>query len=259
MIKAIFFDIDGTLVSFKTHKIPDSTLRAVHDVRQKEIKVFIATGRPMPFIDNLGELEYDGIMSVNGACCQEKDGRSIFKSPVDKKDLIRLTEFHNKKPFPIAFATSEQVFLTEKDKRVSDVFQLLNVRATEILPIETCQNMEILQIIAFFPEEEQEYIMGNVLTGCDAHRWHTDFADIISKGNSKSTGIDIMLKHYGFNINEAMAFGDGGNDIPMLSHLKYGIAMGNASDEVKSYANYVTDSVDDDGVAKILDKIEQYT
>ena len=65
--RVIFFDIDGTLVSFKTHQIPQSTLDAVHRVRQQGVKVWIATGRPMPYINNLGDLEYDGIMSVNGA------------------------------------------------------------------------------------------------------------------------------------------------------------------------------------------------
>ena len=56
-IKAVFFDIDGTLVSFKTHRIPQSTLDAVAALRSRGIKVYIATGRPVPFIDNLGELE----------------------------------------------------------------------------------------------------------------------------------------------------------------------------------------------------------
>ena len=49
-----------------------------------------------------------------------------------------------------------------------------------------------------------------------------------------------------------MAFGDGGNDIAMLKHAGVGVAMGNASDEVKGYADMITDSVDDDGIAKIL-------
>ena len=53
MIKAVFFDIDGTLVSFKTHKLPDSTVRALDLLREKGIKVFIATGRQLQSINNL--------------------------------------------------------------------------------------------------------------------------------------------------------------------------------------------------------------
>lgn len=258
MVKAIFFDIDGTLVSFATHAIPQSTLDAVREVRRKGVKVFIATGRPLPFIDNLGPLEYDGIMSVNGALCQTLDGVTIHKSPVDKADLERLIALHSADPFPIACATSDSVFVTEESDKVKAVFGLLDVKATAVRPLEACLDEEVMQIIAFFPVERQAQIMDEVLTGCEAHRWHEDFTDIIAKGNSKSTGIDCILAHYGFSLSEAMAFGDGGNDIPMLSHVPYGIAMGNASDAVKASASFVTDSVDDDGVAKVLSRIEEF-
>ena len=77
-IKAVFFDIDGTLVSFKTHRIPQSTLDAVAALRSRGIKVYIATGRPVPFIDNLGELEYDGMITVTGAHCFTRGGEIIF-------------------------------------------------------------------------------------------------------------------------------------------------------------------------------------
>jgi len=74
----------------------------------------------------------------------------------------------------------------------------------------------------------------------------------IAKGTNKATGIDEICKYYGIDISETMAFGDGGNDIAMLKHAGVGVAMGNASDEVKGYADMITDSVDDDGIAKIL-------
>ena len=66
MIKAVFFDIDGTLVSFKTHKLPDSTVRALDLLREKGIKVFIATGRQLQSINNLGTQEFDGYVTLKG-------------------------------------------------------------------------------------------------------------------------------------------------------------------------------------------------
>ena len=69
MVKAIFFDIDGTLVSFETHKIPASTQEALKALRDKGIKIFIATGRPQCLINNLGDLEFDGYITVNGSYC----------------------------------------------------------------------------------------------------------------------------------------------------------------------------------------------
>ena len=92
----------------------------------------------------------------------------------------------------------------------------------------------------------------SVLPNCEATRWNPLFADVVPKGSSKAIGIDKIIEHYGFSLDETMAFGDGGNDMEMLKHVGIGVAMGNAGDEVKDVADYVTDSVDDDGVWNAL-------
>lgn len=109
-----------------------------------------------------------------------------------------------------------------------------------------------MQVIAFFEEHETEDIMGNILQNCSDSRWHPAFADCVAKGVDKAVGIDKVLEYYGFDLSEAMAFGDGGNDITMLRHVGTGVAMGNASDEVKAAADIVTTSVDEDGISRIL-------
>ena len=78
------------------------------------------------------------------------------------------------------------------------------------------------------------------------------FTDIISRGTSKSRGIDKVLEFYGIKLEDTMAFGDGGNDIPMLKHVNLGVAMGNASDTVQAAADYVTTSVDEEGIMRAL-------
>ena len=72
------------------------------------------------------------------------------------------------------------------------------------------------------------------------------------KGVTKQLGIDKILEHFGLPLETSMSFGDAGNDIPMIKHAAIGVAMGNASDQVKEIADYVTDTVDDDGVYKAL-------
>ena len=67
-----------------------------------------------------------------------------------------------------------------------------------------------------------------------------------------SKGIDEIIRHFGIRLEETMAFGDGGNDVSMLRHAAIGVAMGNAVDEVKEHANYITTSVDEDGIANAL-------
>lgn len=67
MIKAIFFDIDGTLVSFKTHRIPDSAIEAITKAKAKGIRIYISTGRPFPLINNLSDIQHliDGYITAN--------------------------------------------------------------------------------------------------------------------------------------------------------------------------------------------------
>lgn len=90
------------------------------------------------------------------------------------------------------------------------------------------------------------------LPDLSATRWHPNFADINVKGVSKAAGMKVMVDYFGLDISQTVAFGDGGNDIAMLRAAGIGVAMGNASDTVKSNADYVTVSVDEDGVAHAL-------
>ena len=87
-------------------------------------------------------------------------------------------------------------------------------------------------------------------------RWHPAFVDVTAKGNTKQNGIDQIIRHFGIKLEETMAFGDGGNDISMLRHAGIGVAMDNANDNVKAVADYVTTSVDEDGIAHALEQFK---
>ena len=92
MQKALFFDIDGTLVSFTTHKIPDSAVRALARAKENGHKVFIATGRPLCIINNLSQIEHliDGYVTTNGAFCFAGDHiiRQLQFSNADIKTIL---------------------------------------------------------------------------------------------------------------------------------------------------------------------------
>ncbi len=70
MIKALFFDVDGTLVSFKTHKIPERTIQALQMAHDQGVKIFTATGRPRQLLNNIPEVEHlmDGYILTTGRC-----------------------------------------------------------------------------------------------------------------------------------------------------------------------------------------------
>ncbi len=252
MTKAIFFDIDGTLVSFKTHKVADSSKRALRKLREKGIKTFIATGRHLLAINMLEDLEFDGYVTINGGFCLKGKEQIIYKKVIEKTDIQSLIDYlETKENFPVMFVHEKEIFINYFDDDVHKILQLLNFPAPPVKPISEALKSDVFQVIAFFREDSEERIMP-FLPNCETTRWNPLFTDIVPKGSSKQIGIDKTIEHFGINLSETMAFGDGGNDMSMLRHVKIGIAMDNAKDEVKQTADYVTTSVDDDGIYNAL-------
>ena len=109
MTKALFFDIDGTLVSFETHAIPASTIEALKAVRSKGIKIFIATGRPKTIINNLSEIQnlglIDGYITMNGAYCFVGD-EVIYKSAIPAEEVRAMGLACEAKNYPCIFLQS---------------------------------------------------------------------------------------------------------------------------------------------------------
>lgn len=253
MIKAIFFDIDGTLLSFKTHVVPQSTIDAINAVKKQGIKVILATGRLKKQVKNLGGLEFDGFITVNGAYCVTTENEVIFKRLIPKDELRSLIAYQeNVVNFPFAFMVNEGSFVNHVDERVENIASLVKVPVPPVRNLKEMLEEEVLQVNLYVDKELEKQIMKEALTSCASSRWHPIFADVNIRGIDKSTGIDKFLEYYNINKSETMAFGDGGNDIEMLKHVGIGVAMGNAGDDVKASADYITDSVDDNGVANAL-------
>jgi Cof subfamily protein (haloacid dehalogenase superfamily) len=256
MIKAIFFDIDGTLVSFKTHRIPESTIKALALVREKGIKVFIATGRHQLAINNLGNEQFDGLVTMNGSYCINETGRAVYKHKIPAEDIAALLNYQeNVEPFPCILVQEKSMLLNYKNEHVQRILDMLNFPEPPSGNLRDVPMDDVYQLIAFFEEHQEARIM-RVLPGCESTRWSPLFTDVVPKGSNKSVGIDKLLDSYGITPQETMAFGDGGNDMAMLKHVGLGVAMGNADDEVKSVADYVTDGVDNDGIYNALKYFE---
>lgn len=252
MIKAIFFDIDGTLVSFNTHKLTESTIWALEQLRSKGIKVFIATGRKLQSINNLGSQEFDGYITLNGAYCLLGTDQVIFKRPMDADDIKALIHYiDNEEKFPCALVEEDGIYINYKDDAAQEVFDLINFPEPPIRPLSENNGKDVYQLIAFFTADQEERIM-SVIPHCEATRWNPLFADVVPQGSSKAVGIDKICEHFGFCREETMAFGDGGNDMAMIQHAGIGVAMGNAGEDVKAVADYITTSVDNDGVLNAL-------
>ena len=146
------------------------------------------------------------------------------------------------------------MFVTEVNDRVQAVSDLIEIPVPPVASIEEARGKDILQIMGYFTAEEEKEtdIFGKVLTHCEPMRWYPLFADIIARGNSKSTGIDKVTGIFRHQPERHHASVTAAMIIPMLKHVATGIAMGNAEPHVKAVADYVTTSVDEDGIANAL-------
>jgi len=90
------------------------------------------------------------------------------------------------------------------------------------------------------------------MPGCTSGRWHPEFTDITAATADKGKGIMDLARFRGFDPSRTIAFGDGGNDLSMILQAGIGIAMENATDGLKKHADYITSSVDDDGILNAL-------
>ncbi len=254
MKKALFFDIDGTLVSFETHQIPPSTIEALQAAKKNGHKIFIATGRPKVIINNLsalGDELIDGFITMNGAYCFSGQ-HVIHKNSIPEKDVQIMAKLSDEYKFPCIFVAENSLCVCHHNEQVDQIFRdMLHVGTIPVKSTQEAISQEIFQMTPFItPEQEDEMLA--LLPDCESGRWFPAFSDIVAKGNSKQRGIDEIISYFDIPLENTVAFGDGGNDISMLRHAKAGVAMGNANPEVKKVADYVTASVDEDGIWKAM-------
>lgn len=256
-MKALFFDIDGTLIDIKSHKIPESTTIALREAKNRGNRIFIATGRSHTIVElpGLPKDIIDGYVTLNGAVCIAGDSPvSLTKIPTKTvkgfSDLCLSLHLTN------LFVTMEGMEVANANKRFEtgfrQYFHLAPIPETDFASMLT---RNIYQMTTFFPEEIEQELKSR-FPQLEFNRWFPTFADITCKGVDKAMGLEVMSRHFGIDPTDTIAFGDGGNDIPMLVKAGLGVAMGNASDSVKANADFITADIDDDGIYKALKALE---
>ena len=255
-IKALFFDIDGTLVSFKSHRIPQSTVDALEQAKKNGVEVYISTGRPKQIINNLGQIEHliDGYITANGARCFVED-TLVSQHAILPSDVKKIIEAADRDNYPAIVVSESRFAIHHYTDEVYEIFcKGLGVDSSVfVTDLNRLGDEAILQVTPFCTVEQEALLMPT-LENCTSGRWHPAFTDITARGADKGKGLQAMADYLGLNIEETMAFGDGGNDISIIKKAGVGVAMGNAGDELKQVADYITTHVDEDGVKNALIK-----
>ncbi|GEO58949.1 Cof-type HAD-IIB family hydrolase [Companilactobacillus bobalius] len=264
-IKLIALDVDDTLLT-SNQKIAESTKLALKEALSKGIKVVLCSGRPLAGVSHyLDELGVQGdnqyVITYNGALVETAAGKVLSRKTIDNKDYRRIVKFveahkmqyyvlddnsnvytsnHDINRFAViqAWENSAGIFVREPNELASD-FEI--AKAAIVGEKETLDQYEQ----AVKDEFSDEYYV--VRAGAN-------FIEIMHPEVNKGEGLTTLAEILGLNSDEIMAFGDEKNDLPMFDFVGSAVAMGNGSDIAKEHARYVTDTNDNDGIAKALKK-----
>lgn len=253
MRKAVFFDIDGTLMDC-LNGLNDITPRVEKAIRALQAKgnyVFIATGRPYAFLnDNLRNFGFDGFVLTNGAYVQVKES-CIYKEAINKDYVKKVVNNFEKLNIEYILQGETYSYMKDDYKKLYSFYDSYsipkkylrgnyNIEDIDIYKMEMlCNDKKGIDYCLSLGKEDYDYI----------YNIETSSFELYSKRNTKASGILKVLDFLNIPVEDSYAFGDGKNDIEMLSTVGCGIAMGNADDFVKSYATRVADTVLNDGVA----------
>lgn len=257
MVKAIFFDVDGTLLSHQTHSVPASTVRALKALREKGVLTFLATGRHIPMLRELmsvDELCFEGIVSLNGQYCCNSEG-IIYHCPFPKADLAVLLDYLKEHPHPCILIEEEQMYINFHNELVEKVQAGIRAKMPIIGDLNRGYTEPIYQALLYISDED--FARLPPMPGIRFSRWILETpdlsgADLYPASGGKAIGIAKVLEHYGIDKKDTMAFGDGQNDVDMFGAVGTAIAMANGCDEAKNAADYITDEVDADGIWNAL-------
>ena len=260
MIKALFFDIDDTLIARGHDTITPSAIKAINEAAGKGIKIIVATGRCYNIMheDVKKSLPVDCYITINGGCVNEKNGEVSFSYPMSSEDVEKLINICLERDYPFAFKFSDCMLTYNrhddfiyrycrgpiKPQWVGNCDADRDYHLKCGMPIgcfiysPACEALEL--------EKDIEGLKFRV-----AH-FESESCECFSKEINKGKTIRLVAEKMGISLKECAGFGDSTNDIEMMQVCGIGVAMGNALLETKQAADLVTDTVENDGIAKAL-------
>lgn len=258
-IKLVATDIDGTLVKWDT-SVSDGVKDCIKKLQENGVKVVLVTGRMHCATKHLrDELGLNSpVVSYQGGLIKGSDGKTLYQENLDSDYAKEIINWAHKNDVHLNLYIDDKLYVEKDDdcvKRYTDgKFVPYTVCPFESLKIENVNkilaidygNAErvtgwISELQAKFPEL---YIVKST----------PFFCEIGSPMAKKSLGVEFLAKHWNLSQDEILTIGDQNNDIELLKAGGVKVAMGNATPELKECANYITDSVENDGFVKAIEK-----
>lgn len=256
MPNIFFFDIDNTLLDHSTLSIPPSALDAIAGLRQEGHTVAIATGRAYAhakqFID---QVHPSYAITQNGARILRGE-EVVYSEPLPRTRLGELFDWMNELGHAWGVEDGTVAYLNELTPMTTQPFETVGISYHSGPPIH--RDQDSYQSWLFIDESLDTTLLPELrarFPEFEFVRWHRWAVDVTLRTINKWTGCQWVMARTGFTPEQAIAFGDGLNDIQMLQGVGLGIAMGNAHPDLKAVADHIAPTLQLDGIARALEEL----
>ena len=267
--KMIVLDLDGTLTN-RDKVITPRTKQSLMEAQKRGIKVVLASGRPtygvVPLAQELEQENYGGyILSINGGkitdCCTRK---VIFKQELPVEANRRIVELAKKEQVDILTYQDTQILTNNPENRYAKLESRINhLKLNQVDNLEEYLDFPVPKFLMLDDGDYLALVEARVKAALgknfSVYRSDPFFLEILPRNIDKAQSLAQLLKLLGMEREEMIACGDGYNDLSMIEFAGLGVAMENAVRPVRSAADYVTFSNNDDGVAHVVEKFLLYT
>ncbi|WP_349945820.1 HAD family hydrolase [Lacrimispora sp. BS-2] len=257
--KALFFDIDGTLLSEVNRNVPESAKEALDQARKNGHLVFINSGRTYCLIGSIKEL-----VQVDGYCCGcgtriVAGDQVLFSAAIPHERGLEIKDIIQEYGLDGVLEGTEGCYFKKGISRLPQVERMKETieREGNLSPYSWDEDCYDFDKFCVFADETSDLKGFSRALGLDFEIIDRGdgFYECIPSQYSKATAIELVLKHYGIALEDAYVFGDSTNDLSMFEYAKNCILMGHHSVELEPYATFYTKNVEDDGVAYAMKKL----
>lgn len=265
-IRFAFFDIDGTIMN-AAHQVSAETKRALVEFRARGADYGLASGRPYFGAKHLiDQLQVKGVcVFFSGALVvHASTGESLLEETLSAEESAQILAFARREELYVEAYTREDYFIDEPS-RLADIHSTYLGKLPQLRPLEAFSRTEKILKFVFVTHSRAEEAKIQAFSklnpqlgygfGYGAAHPGILFANVTSLKASREAAFARAIAHLGLPAEKIAAFGDAEADIPFLMMSGLGVAMGNAPQAVQDAAHVVTATVEEDGVAKVLDQI----
>lgn len=266
--KAIALDLDGTLLNSKK-ELSNKNKEVIMKAAKAGVKIILASGRPVPGIKKIAKqlhLEEVGgyILAYNGGMIIDcKTGEVVRRVTVPEKYYADILRCANKFNVSTLTYDSEGIITNDENHEYVKLEAKINsIPIRQVFHLE--EEAQLDPPVKFLCVGEHKVLRNveeklNEKFNGDVNVFFSEpfFLEIMPQGIEKASSLEILLGSLGIDRKHLIACGDGFNDIPMMRYAGLSVAMANAQDETKEWADFIAPSNDEDGVAVAIEKFIQ--